>query len=302
MLKRALLLLGYPRVCPVSRGSPGGMPLPRSSVRGLYRESLFLQRQVSRQKNRQRRTLQQEGPHGCPSFPASRDCRPVTNLSNGRHLLVRINDRGPIKKSWILDVSREAASRLNMIRRGIAPVQVEVVADKRGHPVQRGTAFFLKVGEVKNQREGEAESSRFANRPAMRFCIPENAAASQVSARLFTETTLYGETRLLRRPRPLLPLQRRPEGLRQTRQLLPQGRCRVAFPLPWPCMIEPFPAVPRRIFTPTTRLLLFLRKTFARTVPPSHSFCRSRTSTVPRSQRYQSHITAPHDRLFPRSI
>lgn len=100
----------------------------------------------------------------------------VTNLSNGRHLLVRINDRGPIKKSWILDVSREAASRLNMIRRGIAPVQVEVVADQARSSVQRGTAFFLKVGEVKNQREGEARVVALRKQARMRFCIPENAA------------------------------------------------------------------------------------------------------------------------------
>ena len=56
----------------------------------------------------------------------------VTNLSNGNNLLVRINDRGPGKKKLILDVSRAAASKLNMIRRGVISVQVEVVADKRG--------------------------------------------------------------------------------------------------------------------------------------------------------------------------
>ena len=43
----------------------------------------------------------------------------VTNLSNGNNLLVRINDRGPGKKKLILDVSRAAASKLNMIRRGV---------------------------------------------------------------------------------------------------------------------------------------------------------------------------------------
>ena len=59
----------------------------------------------------------------------------VTNLSNGNNLLVRINDRGPGKKKLILDVSRAAASKLNMIRRGVISVQVEVVADKRGIPV-----------------------------------------------------------------------------------------------------------------------------------------------------------------------
>lgn len=151
----------------------------------------------------------------------------VTNLSNGRHLLVRINDRGPIKKSWILDVSREAASRLNMIRRGIAPVQVEVVADKRGHPRAARNGILPQGRRGQNQREGEARVVALRKQARHAVLHTGKRRASQVSARLFTETTLYGETRLLRRPRPLLPLQRRPEGLRQTRQLLPQGRCRV---------------------------------------------------------------------------
>ena len=71
----------------------------------------------------------------------------VTNLSNGRHLLVRINDRGPGKKKLILDVSRAAAGKLNMIRRGVASVQVEVVSDRRGVPLHRGSAFYLRLSE-----------------------------------------------------------------------------------------------------------------------------------------------------------
>ena len=66
----------------------------------------------------------------------------VTNLSNGNNLLVRINDRGPGKKKLILDVSRAAASRLNMIRRGVIPVQVEVVADKRSRTPKTSSKRF----------------------------------------------------------------------------------------------------------------------------------------------------------------
>ena len=73
----------------------------------------------------------------------------VTNLSNGNNLLVRINDRGPGKKKLILDVSRAAASKLNMIRRGVISVQVEVVADKRGIPVLRNNAFYLRLASAR---------------------------------------------------------------------------------------------------------------------------------------------------------
>ncbi len=55
----------------------------------------------------------------------------VTNLRNGRSVIVRINDRGPFIKGRIIDLSRGAAERIGMIQRGIAPVRVEVLAIPR---------------------------------------------------------------------------------------------------------------------------------------------------------------------------
>ena len=49
----------------------------------------------------------------------------VTNLSNGRSVVVRINDRGPFVRGRIIDVSRAAAERLGMLRAGVVPVRVE---------------------------------------------------------------------------------------------------------------------------------------------------------------------------------
>jgi len=51
----------------------------------------------------------------------------VTNLANGRHAVVRINDRGPFRKKRIIDVSYAAARELGMVGRGTARVRVEVV-------------------------------------------------------------------------------------------------------------------------------------------------------------------------------
>lgn len=51
----------------------------------------------------------------------------VTNLANGRSAVVRINDRGPFVESRIIDLSYSAASKLDMIRKGTAFVQVEVL-------------------------------------------------------------------------------------------------------------------------------------------------------------------------------
>jgi len=51
----------------------------------------------------------------------------VTNLTNGRSVVVRINDRGPFVDNRIIDLSYSAANRLDMIRHGTTFVQVEVL-------------------------------------------------------------------------------------------------------------------------------------------------------------------------------
>lgn len=49
----------------------------------------------------------------------------VTNERNGRSVVVTVNDRGPFHKSRVLDVSRAAAERLNMVGAGSARVRLE---------------------------------------------------------------------------------------------------------------------------------------------------------------------------------
>lgn len=51
----------------------------------------------------------------------------VTNLANGRHVTVRVNDRGPYAKGRIIDLSRAAAGKIGMIHRGVARVRLERV-------------------------------------------------------------------------------------------------------------------------------------------------------------------------------
>ena len=53
----------------------------------------------------------------------------VTNLNNGRSLLVRVNDRGPFAHGRIIDMSRRAAQLLGFEMQGTAPVRVDIVAE-----------------------------------------------------------------------------------------------------------------------------------------------------------------------------
>ena len=53
----------------------------------------------------------------------------VTNLQNGKSVVVRITDRGPFGGGGrIIDVSEAAARKLEMIRAGVVPVTVEIVS------------------------------------------------------------------------------------------------------------------------------------------------------------------------------
>jgi rare lipoprotein A len=49
----------------------------------------------------------------------------VTSLSNGRSVVVRINDRGPFIRGRVIDVSQSAARQLGIIGRGVGRVRVQ---------------------------------------------------------------------------------------------------------------------------------------------------------------------------------
>ncbi len=51
----------------------------------------------------------------------------VTNLSNGRSVVVRVNDRGPFVGNRIIDLSYTAAAKLDMLRNGTAFVEVRAL-------------------------------------------------------------------------------------------------------------------------------------------------------------------------------
>ena len=54
----------------------------------------------------------------------------VTNLDNGKSLVVRINDRGPFVSGRIIDLSREAARLIGYKQDGLARVRVQILAEQ----------------------------------------------------------------------------------------------------------------------------------------------------------------------------
>lgn len=55
----------------------------------------------------------------------------VTNVRNGRSVVVRINDRGPFTRGRIIDLSAAAARIVGVMQSGVAPVRVEVLGSQR---------------------------------------------------------------------------------------------------------------------------------------------------------------------------
>lgn len=65
-----------------------------------------------------------------PSLPLGTMVR-VTNLHNGRSIIVRVNDRGPVVEGRIIDLSYSAAQALHFKNKGLQRVRLDVV-----HPQQ----------------------------------------------------------------------------------------------------------------------------------------------------------------------
>lgn len=62
----------------------------------------------------------------------------VTNLENGRDVIVKITDRGPFVRGRIIDLSYAAAQSVGMLQKGTVEVKVEVITT----PSTRGGSYF----------------------------------------------------------------------------------------------------------------------------------------------------------------
>ncbi len=60
----------------------------------------------------------------------------VTNMENGRSLILTVNDRGPFVKNRIIDVSRRAAQLLGFAQQGTAKVRVEIINHRTDANIQ----------------------------------------------------------------------------------------------------------------------------------------------------------------------
>jgi len=77
----------------------------------------------------------------------------VTNLKNGKQVVVRVNDRGPFHSGRVIDLSYAAALKLDMLKTGVAEVKVDVIhVDQQGNISVGRSPIIKKATNISNQR------------------------------------------------------------------------------------------------------------------------------------------------------
>ncbi len=95
----------------------------------------------------------------------------VTNLENGRSIIVKINDRGPFHNNRIIDLSYTAASKLDILKKGTGMVEVVALNPRQpapSKPRQSATGgkkpgLYLQVGAFSNRYNADRLANRLAN-------------------------------------------------------------------------------------------------------------------------------------------
>ncbi len=90
-----------------------------------------------------------------PTLPLPSIVR-VTNLANGRSVVVRVNDRGPYKQNRVIDLSKRAADQLGYTKKGIAKVRVQFL---RPAPLSPRVAGYVKRSAPKAKRKKRVRRS-----------------------------------------------------------------------------------------------------------------------------------------------
>jgi hypothetical protein len=72
----------------------------------------------------------------------------VTNLNTGRAVIVKINDRGPYRRRFIIDLSPRAAEEIGVIHSGIAAVAVEPLAAGRAPRIETAPQSEIRVARA----------------------------------------------------------------------------------------------------------------------------------------------------------
>lgn len=90
----------------------------------------------------------------------------VTDQDNGKSVMVCVTDRGPYVRGRIIDLSYAAAKQLDLSKRGVGKVDLEVVSDESGTPLKADQAYYVRYVAAKGH-ETVGPFRAFADAAAM---------------------------------------------------------------------------------------------------------------------------------------
>lgn len=77
----------------------------------------------------------------------------VTDQDNGKSVMVCVTDRGPYVRGRIIDLSYAAAKQLDLSKRGVGKVDLEVVSDESGTPLKADQAYYVRYVAAKGHEK-----------------------------------------------------------------------------------------------------------------------------------------------------
>ena len=84
----------------------------------------------------------------------------VKNLSNGKEVVVRVNDRGPFGRGRIVDLSWGAAKALGMLSQGVVDVEITPVDKKKVSSKGKGSTSDASLKHKSGKRKGKAHAKK----------------------------------------------------------------------------------------------------------------------------------------------
>jgi rare lipoprotein A (peptidoglycan hydrolase) len=146
----------------------------------------------------------------------------VTNLSNGKRIVVKVNDRGPFVADRVIDLSYAAASALDIVSRGTARVEIRAVAA----PTPRSGARALSPSPARARAAAIASAAPPSVRQESGLAAPGAPAENPSALSLSRHDRLFAAAVKLE-PRPDIVAVvegRKPQGLLDAFAVIDNGR------------------------------------------------------------------------------
>lgn len=121
----------------------------------------------------------------------------VTNLENGRRVVVRVNDRGPFHENRVVDLSYAAASRIGMLGKGTALVEIRAIDPAAPEPAG-STRVALKDNRPPTPSPAGSKAEVGPTAPVPRIFLQAGAFSSSGNAERLRKRLQQGLSRTVR--------------------------------------------------------------------------------------------------------